>query len=607
MIAADGQVKKLRQFLAIAMALGGLFALGHAVVWRITGDDRFGLVSLDLCAYLSLVLLVWRALSPHNLVFVAQVVAYGLLGLVGLGGYILPLGSTAAVLGCIVAVALALPLLSGARLAALCWAASAVVTGLVIAGKFAPTRPMSLGLLLYGSVGPALAFSFLVVWLLYDFAAGERRMRSEADLARDLALRERESMAFLSEASRRLSSALDYPTALRALAQVAVPELADYCVVIEAGAQGPRWAAGAHRDPRQDGALERHTRRELEERAHPLRRALEEGELTRIEQLPRAQTPDALGGLAPRSLVALPLVARGRRLGALLLAMAESERRFSAEKLGLVEEFANRASIALDNARLYRQLAESLRARDEFLSIASHELRTPLTPLKLYARLMLREVDSIAAGGRPRAWLEHHLNAILRQCDRQERLIQELLDLGSVGARQAELTLRAVDWGQVLSSVVQDLEDVGDLRNYRSTLKAQVAGPVVGRWDRARLQVITKHLVLNALKYGAGRPVEVRLDRAGSSAELSVVDHGIGIAPEDQQRVFEPFERAVSARHFGGLGLGLFLVRRSAKALGGEVEMKSSPGSGSTFRVRLPLEGPPVQPTPAVEAELPAN
>ena len=116
-------------------------------------------------------------------------------------------------------------------------------------------------------------------------------------------------------------------------------------------------------------------------------------------------------------------------------------------------------------------------------------------------------------------------------------------------------------------------------------------GTLVGRWDTQRLEQVVINLLTNALKYGAGKPVHLRLAAEGERARLSVRDEGIGIAAEDQGRIFERFERAVSDRHFGGLGLGLYICRQIVDALGGTIAVRSTPGEGSTFEVVLPLDG----------------
>src|SRR5690606_33023165 len=148
------------------------------------------------------------------------------------------------------------------------------------------------------------------------------------------------------------------------------------------------------------------------------------------------------------------------------------------------------------------------------------------------------------------------------------------------------LALEPVDLGAAIREVVTRAAE--ELARAGCEVKLDLADGVVGRWDRSRLERITANLIANALKYGAGSPIEIALRSDDAAAELSVRDHGIGISSEDQQRIFQRFERAVSERHFGGLGLGLFVARYMAEALGGQLRVISELGAGSTFIVTLP-------------------
>ncbi len=595
------EIAKLRQFLKIAMVMGTLFSAGHLTVWAVTGYSAFGVVSALIAAYLCGVGVGSRALARGHVAATAQLLAYGLLALVGVGGAILPLGYTAAVVGCILAVSLGLPFLPRARLALLAWAAAAVASALVLVGVLTQVPPVPRWVQVYGSVGPTLGFSFLVVWMLYTFASGEHRMRLRAQQARDEAVAEREASRFLADASRGLLVDFDYPSAVQGLAALAVPALADYCTVEELGERGARWAGGAHRNPVKELLLELEARSELHVPAHPARRALAEGRTVYVPAVDDtalgryARSPEhleLLRALNPGSLVAVPLGARGRRLGVALLARERSREKLTPRDVTLIEELALRAALAIDNARLYRQAQHAVRARDEFLSVASHELKTPLTPLKLHLSQLRRGAGPLVAGEMSARWLERHLSALERQSDRLLWLINELLDIGGLGGDSPELQLKLTDWTAVVRMLLTELEQSGELESARSPLVVELGGPLIGRWDPSRLRIISKHLVLNALKYGKHQPVTVRLEREGDFALFTVADQGIGIPLEDQERVFEPFERAVSVRNYGGLGLGLFLVRRSLEAMGGEIALESSPGHGATFRGRLPLRGP---------------
>ncbi len=239
------------------------------------------------------------------------------------------------------------------------------------------------------------------------------------------------------------------------------------------------------------------------------------------------------------------------------------------------------------------QLEEAVRVRDVFLSVASHELKTPLTPLSLKLEVLRR-----AAERQP----DNPLTPIIlsstevghRQVRKLSELVGDLLDVSRISQRRFRFELEPVD----LSTVVQEVAS-----RYQSEspegrrLRVWAERQVIGKWNRLRLEQVVTNLVDNALKYGAGNPVEVRVQAIGGRARLEVVDHGIGIAPEVQGRIFERFERAVSERHYGGLGLGLYITREIVRSLGGQVGVKSQPGQETRFTVELPFHPPAVHPS----------
>ncbi len=301
---------------------------------------------------------------------------------------------------------------------------------------------------------------------------------------------------------------------------------------------------------------------------------------------------ELLRRIGVRSHMSVPLVARGRILGALNLGVTAGARRYGPEDLSFAEDAAARAALAIDNARLYQDATTAIRVRDEFLSIASHELKTPLTPLQLQVRGLLSKLDELTTGAPPREWLEPRLARIARQGDRLERLVNEMLDVANISGGRLTLQLDEVDLAGVVREVEERLEQTGEIRRWHGAMTIDAPERLVGRWDPLRVEQIVEALLCNALKYGAGKPIAVGAATRGDSAVLTVQDHGIGISAADRQRIFGRFERAVSARRYGGLGVGLYLVRQLAEALGGEVEVESAAGYGSTFRVTLPLAGP---------------
>ncbi|WP_394844023.1 hybrid sensor histidine kinase/response regulator [Pendulispora brunnea] len=225
------------------------------------------------------------------------------------------------------------------------------------------------------------------------------------------------------------------------------------------------------------------------------------------------------------------------------------------------------------------ELQNAVRIRDDFLSIASHELHTPLTPLKLQIERLQRREQTPTQ-------LQEKLAVVGRQVDRLSNLVRQLLDVSRITGGRLRLTPEEVD----LTAVVRDTADAlsSESRQSGSVIDIRGEDSVVGHWDPTRIEQITSNLLSNAIKYGQGKPILVQVSHDNGNARLSVHDQGIGIAPEQQARIFDRFERAVSVRHYGGFGLGLWIVRQIVEASGGQVTVESQVGHGSTFTVELP-------------------
>jgi PAS domain S-box-containing protein len=236
---------------------------------------------------------------------------------------------------------------------------------------------------------------------------------------------------------------------------------------------------------------------------------------------------------------------------------------------------------------LKAQAEEGVRLRDEFLSVASHELKTPLTSLSLRLAQMKREAQGAQPGERPRERMVRHVQVAERQVKKLAELVGDLLDVSRLSTGRMKLELEPVDLCALVREVVTRFEPEAEHAGCQLELRTHPA--LVGRWDRLRLDQVVTNLLSNALKYGAGRPIHITVDSDGERARLTVRDEGIGIEPEDLPRIFGRFERAVSERHYGGLGLGLYVTRQFLQAMGGTVEAQSVLGQGATFTVQLPL------------------
>jgi signal transduction histidine kinase len=236
---------------------------------------------------------------------------------------------------------------------------------------------------------------------------------------------------------------------------------------------------------------------------------------------------------------------------------------------------------------LKAQAEEGVRLRDEFLSVASHELKTPLTPLALRLALLKREAQGTQPGQLPREREVRHLEVAERQVRKLAELVGDLLDVSRLSTGRMKLELEPVDLSALVREEVARFEPEAERAGCQLGLRT--APSSVGQWDRLRLEQVVTNLLSNALKYGAGKPVHITVDSDGARAWLTVRDEGIGIAPDDLERIFGRFERAVSERHYGGLGLGLYVTRQFLQAMGGTVKAESVPGQGATFTVELPL------------------
>lgn len=233
--------------------------------------------------------------------------------------------------------------------------------------------------------------------------------------------------------------------------------------------------------------------------------------------------------------------------------------------------------------RLVNELALAVRVRDDFLTVASHELRTPLTALMLTLEGALRSQKGETAQGLVSRIVRAH-----RQTLRLNELVDILLTVSRLREAAPTLDLRRADLAVIVD---ETLEQIGELAEHNSCpLRMNIARNLVGRFDQLQIKQVLTNLVSNAVKYGPGKPLEVTLVREADRGALTVRDYGIGIPSEDQERIFDRFERAVPLQNYGGLGLGLWLSRRIIEAHGGSIGVDSKPGQGATFTVRLPLE-----------------
>jgi signal transduction histidine kinase len=285
----------------------------------------------------------------------------------------------------------------------------------------------------------------------------------------------------------------------------------------------------------------------------------------------------------------VPLRAQGKVIGTLGLSRGRSGWPFTPEDRDFLQELADRAGLVIQNVRLLRQAQEAVRLRDDFLSVASHELKTPLTPRSLKLEALVRVAEAVEEPGLSKR-LARDVDVMRRQVRRLSDLISDLLDVARISGGRLKLRLEPVE----LSGLVREVASRFELEAERAggRLDVRAGEPIVGSWDRLRLEQVVTNLLSNAVKYGAGKPVHLYVEAADGQARLRVWDEGIGVEPRHLARIFEKFERAVSERHYGGLGLGLYITQQIIQALGGSISVESAPDQGASFTVLLPLGGP---------------
>ena len=419
----------------------------------------------------------------------------------------------------------------------------------------------------------------------------EREARSRAEAAQ-------KRLQFLAEASEILSSSLDYETTLANVARLAVPALADWCLIDVVEQDGSvRRVALAAPNPETEAFIREFEERRPSNRAGPhptdpivTGKSLLVPEIT--DEMLAAGAGDeeqlaATRSLGFKSAMGVPLIARGNIVGQVGLLSTNPDVQFDEDDLALAEDLARRAAVAVDNARLYMQTQEALRLREEFLSIASHELKTPLTALHLQTQMLNRLMGTDSPSDASPDRVRSTLDGIVRQTRRLARLVNELLDVSRMGAGKLDLELEDMDVSTVARDVADRFRDEAAAAGSSVTV---VADPMRIRADRFRLDQVITNLLANALKYGEGSPIDISVSRDGRWAVVAVRDRGIGIASDQIERVFDRFERVARSQNYAGLGLGLYIAKQIVEAHGGTISVTSEPGVGSTFTVRLAID-----------------
>ena len=434
----------------------------------------------------------------------------------------------------------------------------------------------------------------------------ERVARAEADAARRL--------AFLAEASTLLSSSLDSETTLQSVARLAVPFLADWCLVYIIDDDGTaRRVAVAQADPDKDElarALSAHSPPALPEWVNRVLSSARSEIVTdvSIDLLESVAANEehlrTIQKVGARSAMVIPLIARGRTLGAIALVSTQPQREFAEADRVLAEDLARRCAYAVDNARLYSEVIlqrdkaeKASRVKDEFLAILSHELRNPLVPILGWARILKTRAnggDEVMAEG---------IRSLERNARNIQRLVDDCLELVRTSTRHIRLELERIDLNSVIAASIEAVVPLAREKGLKVEVELS-ANPLWVVGDRTRLEQVIVNLLTNAVKYTPAGAIEIRSERTSLQAQVRVRDSGIGIAPDFIEKVFEPFRQATSAwlTSDSGLGIGLSIAREIVALHSGKIWAESTGlRRGSDFFVSLPLSSAITTPALAIQ------
>ncbi|HEY0963126.1 MAG TPA: PAS domain S-box protein, partial [Pseudomonadales bacterium] len=409
--------------------------------------------------------------------------------------------------------------------------------------------------------------------------------------------RAEESSRFLAEASAMLAGVQDYESTLQQVANLAVPYFADWSAVDMARPDGTlRRLAVAHREADKIAFVQRLADEYPQDpnAATGAYGVLRSRQPLIIEAIPDdmlvksardARHLALIRSLGLRSYICVPLIVSGDAMGVFTFATAESGRSYGHADLTVAVNLANRASVAIENARLYAALRESDRRKDVFLATLAHELRNPLAPLANMLHVLKSPDVNPKAVAQSRAMMERQVHQLVR-------LVDDLLDVSRVSAGKIELHRKPIDLASAIALAVETVRPLLDAKGHALELKLPDAALTVDA-DAVRLGQVIGNILTNAAKYSAPRSsITLNAAREDGMAVVRIRDYGVGIDASMLERIFQLFVQADQAttKAHGGLGVGLTLARNLVEMHGGSIEAHSEGlGKGSEFVVRLPL------------------
>ncbi|MBI4080917.1 MAG: GAF domain-containing sensor histidine kinase [Candidatus Levybacteria bacterium] len=403
------------------------------------------------------------------------------------------------------------------------------------------------------------------------------------------------NQSYLAEASKILSSSLDYQTTLNTIATLAVPHTADWCAVDILDSDGVlQQVAIAHKNPKKiKWAKEFQKKRPTDMNAKTgVPNVLRTGKselypiITEEMLVAGARSKKELKlirGIGFTSAMVVPIFSQIKPIGAITFVTAETNKHYNQGDLAMAQELGMRASMAIENARLYKGSQEAITLRDDFISVASHELKTPVTSVKMFTQVLKKHSEQI---GDVKA--VNHLSKMDKQLDKLTELIYDLLNISKIQAGRMEFRKELFNFDDAVKEVIDVLQQ--SATGHKIVIQGQTKKKIRG--DEERIGQVINNLVSNAVKYSPkAKKVIVSLSSDKENVRVAVQDFGIGMEKAHLGKIFERFYRVYDTadKTFPGLGIGLYISSEIVKRHGGKVWVDSTIGKGSIFYVSLPI------------------
>ncbi len=401
------------------------------------------------------------------------------------------------------------------------------------------------------------------------------------------------NLVFLTKASRILATSLDYETTLANVAKLAVPDIADWCSVEMVDDGMLKQVAITHKDPKMVKLAKSWRKKyppdqnEKQGTWNVIRTGKPEyfpliTDNMLVQGAKDAEQLRLLRKLRFTSAMSVPILTSGKAIGTILFVASEKERYYTKDDLDMAKELSHRASLAIENAKLYTDAQKAITLRNEFITVASHELKTPVTSLKMYTQVLERQLER--KGDKV---LAHRFSIMDEQIDKLSKLIGDLLDVSKIQHGKLEFDLKKFNLNELVKEIVKTMQDTS--KKHTIVIKGKIRRTMFG--DKYRIYQVITNLLTNAIKYSPHEnKVIVQLTPEKNSAVVTVQDFGIGIESDQLKKVFNQYYRVTNSEEktFPGLGMGLYISNEIVKRHGGKMSVISSRGKGSQFTFTLP-------------------